>query len=222
VILVNRLRDFADAQARTNAMPQWETVHDLLAILRSPPADVDGFFRARIADATAASEDEAMHPVLESIARLGLSPLDQYVELVCLYRLKRERYDVIKLLDSLAQKNRRGGFMRQLASQRAPRWLVLDSHLLETLAQIAVVDRSSPAGVSTRTIVIDDFIDWLRVRYGFVVYAPGHRDVPAEQQSAWRENLVAFRERLHEIGFFVDLSDAYNSQTLKPRYELNA
>jgi NAD(P)-dependent dehydrogenase (short-subunit alcohol dehydrogenase family) len=35
-----------------------------------------------------------------------------------------------------------------------------------------------------------------------VVYAPAHRDVPAEEQEPWRENLVAFRERLHEIGFF--------------------
>jgi hypothetical protein len=220
VILVNRLRDFAEAQASSGAMPKWETVHDLLGILRDPPADLDGFFRARIADATMGAEDEAAHPVLASIAGLGLDPLEQFVELVSLYRLKRERSDVIKLLDSLAQKNRPGGFMRQLASRGAPRWLGLESHLLETLAQIAVVHRSSSEGISTKTIVIDDFIDWLRVRYGFVVYAPGHRDVPAEQQAAWRENLSAFRERLHEIGFFVDLSDAYNSQTLRPRYEL--
>jgi hypothetical protein len=219
VILVNRLRDFADAQAKTSPIPKWETVHHLLALLRDPPGDLDGFFRARIADATSGAEDEAVHPHLEAIARLGLSPLDQYVELVCLYRLKRERSDVIKLLDSLAQKNRSGGFMRQLASRGAPRWLALDSHLLETLAQIAVVDRSSADGVSTKTILIDEFIEWLRVRYGFVVYAPGYRDVPAEHQGAWRENVIAFRERLHEIGFFTDLSDAYNSQTLRPRYE---
>jgi hypothetical protein len=195
----------------------WETVHDLLALLRDPPADMDGFFKARIADAGSGLEDEAAHPMVGEIADLGMTPLDQYVELVCFYRMKRERYDIIKLVDSLSQKNRPGGFMRQLASRGAPRWLALDSHLLETLAQIAVVSRSSE-GVTSRPIIIDDFIDWLRSRYGFVIYAPAHRDVPAEEHSAWQENRRAFRERLHEIGFFVDLSDAYNSQTLRPRY----
>jgi len=64
----------------------------------------------------------------------------------------------------------------------------------------------------------------LRARYGFVVYAPARRDeeAPPEEQEAWRRNRQAFRERLHQIGFFVDLSDAYNSQTLRPRYEVSA
>jgi hypothetical protein len=84
-----------------------------------------------------------------------------------------------------------------------------------------VVDRSLPDRVETRTLLLDDFMEWLRNRYGFVVYAPAHREVPAEEQEPWRENLVAFRERLHEIGFFTDLSDAYNSQTLRARYVLS-
>ena len=221
VVLVNRLKDFADAQAKTGSTQPWQTVHDLLSLLRDEPADLDGFFKARIAYAVSGDDDEAIHPMLEAISRLDLAPLDQYVELVCLYRMKLERRDIVKLIDSLAQKNRPGGFLRQRASQRAPRWFSLDSHLLETLAQIAVVDRSLPDRVQTRTLLIDDFLELLRTRYGFVVYAPAHREVPAEAQGPWRENLVAFRERLHEIGFFTDLSDAYNSQTLRARYELS-
>jgi hypothetical protein len=221
VVLVNRLRDFADAQAKTGSAQPWQTVHDLLGLLSHEPSDIDGFFKARISDAASGGNDEAAHPMLESISRLGLAPLEQYVELVCLYRMKLERRDVVKLIDSLAQKNRSGGFLRQRTSQRAPRWFALDSHLLETLAQIAVVDRSLPDRVETRTLLIDDFMEWLRTRYGFVVYAPSHREVPAEEQGPWRENLIAFRERLHEIGFFTDLSDAYNSQTIRARYELS-
>jgi hypothetical protein len=67
---------------------------------------------------------------------------------------------------------------------------------------------------------VDEFVRWLRDRYGFVVYAPSLRSIPPEEYGAWRANDHAFRERLHQIGFFVDLSDAYNSQTLRPRYEV--
>lgn len=110
--------------------------------------------------------------------------------------------------------------MRQTAGRAAPRWFTLDSHLLETLVQIAVVGRASDGTLWTRAILLDDFVDWLRTRYGFVVYAPAHREVPPEELGAWRENERAFRQRLHQIGFFTDLSDAYNSQTLRPRYQV--
>ena len=48
------------------------------------------------------------------------------------------------------------------------------------------------------------------------------RAVPPEEQEAWRGNERALRERLRQIGFFTDLSDAFNSQTLRPRYEVGA
>jgi hypothetical protein len=182
---------------------------------------MDGFFLARIADVATTGPDEAPPPQLEELRSLGLAPLDHYVELVSLYLLRTESRRVVDLVDSLAQKNRRGGFMRQLAARGAARWLILDAHLVETLAQIAVVERSG-GSVRVRTVIIDEFVDSLRERYGFDIYAPAHSHVPPEQHEAWRENLVAFRERLHEIGFFVDLSDAYNSQTLRPRYEVSS
>jgi hypothetical protein len=46
--------------------------------------------------------------------------------------------------------------------------------------------------------------------------------VPPEEQEGWRQNQAGFRERLHQIGFFADLSDAFNSQTIRPRYHLNS
>ena len=71
-------------------------------------------------------------------------------------------------------------------------------------------------------MLIDDFMGWLQRRYGFVIYAPMHRSVPPNEQEAWRSNERALRERLHQIGFYTDLSDAYNSQTLRPRYPVNS
>jgi len=124
-------------------------------------------------------------------------------------------------VDSLTQKNRPGGFLRQTVGSRAPRWFVMSSGLLETLAQIAVVERNE-GRLDTRPVLLDDFVTWLRRRYGFVIYAPTHREVPPDEYAAWQQNERALRDRLHEIGFFVDLSDAYNSQTLRPRYQLGS
>ncbi len=223
VIALNRVKDFVSTQAALGRRPPVRSIHDLLAVMADPPSDMDGFFSTRIADALSPAPDEAETPIESAIARLdGLSPLERYVELVCLERLKDERNRLIHLIDSLAQKNRPGGFMRQMAGPRAPRWFVLGSTLLETLVQIAVLDRDDAGTLRSRNLLIDDFVEWLRRRYGFVVYAPAYRAVPPEEQEAWRRNEQEFRERLHQIGFFTNLSDAYNSQTLRPRYEVTA
>ena len=38
---------------------------------------------------------------------------------------------------------------------------------------------------------------------------------------ALRTNLVAFTSRLREVGFYRDLSDAYVTQTVTPRYRID-
>lgn len=222
VILLNRVKDFSEMLAARGQRESVKTVRDLLAIVADPPDSMDGFFGARITDAIALDKDEELDPIAQSILRLGdnMSQLEQYVELVCLARLKDERNRLIHLLDSLSEKNKPGGFLHQTSGARSPRWFVLGSRLLETLVQLAVVERAADGAVRARPILIDEFVGWLHDRYGFVIYAPAHRPVPPEEQAAWRANEKALRERLHQIGFFTDLSDAYNSQTLRPRYEV--
>src|SRR5258705_407850 len=77
-----------------------------------------------------------------TIPTQDLSSLDKLVELITRERLPNERKRLIDLIDSLAQKNKPGGFLRQSAGRRAPRWFVLGGQLLETLAQIAVIDQT--------------------------------------------------------------------------------
>jgi hypothetical protein len=220
VILLNRLKDFASVQAAAGRIPPARSVHALLQLLVEPPSELDGFFTARIADVLSSDPGEEEEPIVQEILGLDLPPLEQYVELVCLQRLKNERQRVIHLMDSLTQKNRPGGFVRQTAGARSHRWFSMESHLLETLVQIVVVERRGE-DLRSRPVLIDDFVSWLRTRYGFVIYAPAHREVPPEDHDAWRLNEAALRERLHQIGFFADLSDAYNSQTLRPRYKVH-
>lgn len=220
VILLNRVKDFASVQAAKGKMPPPRTVDDLLKVIAQPPPDMDGFFTARIADVLTDPGDteDAEDGIVEDILGTALSPLEQYVELVCLQRLKNERSRLVTLVDALSQKNKPGGFLKQTAGARSPRWFVVGGDLLEALVQIAVVDRDEHQRLRSRSLLINDFIEWLRTRYGFVIYAPAHRGVAPEEQDAWRKNELALRERLRQIGFFTDLSDAYNSQTLRPRY----
>lgn len=215
VFVVNRLKEYGVSRPGFKA----STLDDLLTLL-DVPSDMDAFFNVRISDLVTVSEnDETLDPIAQAIRLApGLSNLDKYVELICLTRMKIERKRVTELVDSLASKNRQGGFMRQPAGRKSSRRFAIDSTLLEVLAQVAVIQHSGPDRLTSRPVLIDDFVQWLRIRYGFVVYAPFHRDVPPEEQEAWRQNEQALRTRLHEIGFFVDLSDAYNSQTLRPRY----
>lgn len=221
VILLNRVKDFATVQAAAGKCEPPRTVTDLLRLLSDPPSEMDGFFTARIADVLTQGPDEEEEPIVTSILHLtGLSQLDKYVELVCLQRMRNERSKMIHLTDSLGQKNKPGGFLRQTAGARAPRWFVLGSHLLETLVQISVLGSDNSGRLESKPVLLNDFSEWLRQRYGFVIYAPAFKVVPPEEQDAWRRNEQALRERLHQIGFFTDLSDAFNSQTLRPRYKV--
>lgn len=220
VLLVNRLRDFAATQARLGAISPPKTMTDLLALLRNPSADMEGWFQARIGDAVASEDpDETEDPIVLDLLRLPGSSLNKYVELICLQRMRQEHSQLVKLIDSLGQKNREGGFIRQNPGVNAPRWFVLDSHLLEALVHIALVEGTG-SSARTRPMLLRDLITWLRERYGFEIYAPAYRQVPPEEQDGWQLNQAGFRERLHQIGFFSDLSDAFNSQTIRPRYHL--
>ncbi len=218
VFLLNRLKDFAGLRDRVQNPGARRSVPELLGLLRDPPTNMDGFYEGEIYRALDLESGEERDPIVDAILAQDLPAIERFVELICSQRLALERKRLVDLIDSLTQKNRPGGFLRQTAGRSAPRWFTLDSHLLETLVQIAVVDQDPEGGLRTRAILLDDFVGWIRWRYGFVVYAPAHREVPPEELEAWRQNERALRQRLHEIGFFTDLSDAYNSQTLRPRY----
>ena len=102
---------------------------------------------------------------------------------------------------------------------------MMGSHLLEVLLQIAVLE-SSESGFSTRDLRIDELLTFLRERYGLHVDrlppgdgfgTPGINDL-----AALRQNVEDFKGRLREIGFFRDLSDAFVTQTITPRYTISA
>ena len=201
-------------------------VGDLLQLLEPPhAAERESYFRMRLAgllEDTGGRPRDEIDPELARLTGMGLSDLDLFVEMLMALRGPYHRRYVTEFLDSLF-KRRDAGLMRQ--SRGGARRFVMGSRLLEVLLQIAVLE-SSGSGFSTREIRIDELVTFLRERYGIHVdrLPPGDGfDAPdADDLAALRANVEHFRNRLREVGFFRDLSDAFVTQTITPRYTISA
>ncbi|MFE4546079.1 MULTISPECIES: methylation-associated defense system protein MAD7 [Streptomyces] len=188
------------------------------------------FFAARmdaLLDETPVDEQpEEVRPLLD--AAMGLGFFEQYIELLMAYRGKYHNDYIIDTIDSLLLKNRQGAVIAQ--PYRGRRRFVLDSALLEVLVQIALL-RPNPRGTRSRfmyhtvSLRLDEFMDILRTRYGLYVnqlpVADGFASPGFEEQTALRSNAEAFTTRMREIGFYNDLSDAYLTQVITPRFVIS-
>ena len=99
----------------------------------------------------------------------------------------------------------------------------MGSLLLEVLLQIAVLDHDNTT-FRTRELRIDELLVFLRERYGICVDmlppGDGFGEPSIDDRRALRANLEGLKGRLRELGFFRDLSDAYVTQTITPRYSI--
>jgi hypothetical protein len=207
------------------------SVYEVLGLLdQSHDAERDIFFGMRLAGLleNAQDEDDELDPRLREIGEMGLGKLDTYIESIVALRGKYQRDYVVESLDSLLLKNKPGALLAQTRKKAAPRRFVLDSRLLEVLLQIAVmrVGGNGSQHYQTQEIKVEDLLLFLRERYGlFIDQLPvgeGFSEPSIEDLEALRKNKEAFKNKLREIGFFQDLSDAYVSQHVTPRYKISA
>jgi hypothetical protein len=102
---------------------------------------------------------------------------------------------------------------------------MLDSRLLEVLLQLAVLRPGGVLGYHTEPLRIAEVLSFLRERYGLYIDrlppGDGFSTPSIQDRVALRDNVVAFTARLREIGFYRDLSDAYVTQTVTPRYVID-
>jgi hypothetical protein len=171
------------------------------------------------------AEGEAGLPQeIGTITKMGLSDFETYIEVLVSMRGSFHRKYIIESLDSLTLKNRPGALLAQTRARNAPRRFTLDSRLLEVLLQIAVLRPGGESGYFTGEMRIDDLLTFLRERYGlYIDRLPSNEGFIApsiEDRKALRNNTQAFTSRLREIGFYRDLSDAYITQTVVPRYSI--
>jgi hypothetical protein len=184
------------------------------------------YFNGRLQDLLESLRDDeaGLDKETEAISKLGLSDFETYIEIIVAQRGEFHRKYLIQSFDSVLQKNKPGALLAQPRARNAPRRFVLESRLLEVLLQLAVL-QVTPTGYRTGEMRIDALLRFLRDRYGLYIdqLPPGEGfGVPTiDDRQALRANLQAFTARLREIGFYRDLSDAYVTQTVVPRYQID-
>ncbi|MFI7026969.1 hypothetical protein ACIBMZ_30075 [Micromonospora sp. NPDC049900] len=230
-----RLGDFVKAIFSMNQLLRYarqekitEDPFDVPALLANPTPEFEADFKAELKQIRRLNdEDESLPSEIEAILDAGLTSFDTLIELVTHVRQPHHIKYLVQMLDKLFQKNSPFGVLVQGKSRANPRRWHLGGRTLEVLVQLAVLKaKDAPDGrrFETEPILIEDLLAWVERRYGFVI-APavtpaGRRPVSLEEHRAFRENVRAFKDRLREIGFYDDLSDAYNAQMIRPRYEL--
>lgn len=228
-----KLEEFGESLVKTGKLhrPKGEElgVADVLQLLEPLHKDERAkFFGSRVyalVQDSAGDTETDLDPELKAVLDLKLSELETYIEILVALRGNFHRQYITECIDSLLMKNRPGALIAQGRTKGAARRFVLDSRLLEVLLQIAVLRPDTPSGAFyTGEMRIEELLTWLRERYGLHIdrlpRGDGFGTPSIEDRAALRENTAAFTARLREVGFYRDLSDAYVSQTVTPRYRI--
>ncbi|MGI5922314.1 MAG: methylation-associated defense system protein MAD7 [Lentisphaeria bacterium] len=200
-------------------------VSDLLNLLK-PQFDMErkAYFSMRLAKMIdeAGNNPGDLDPEIQSVLNMQLTEFDTFIEILNACFGKSKQNMLVKCLDSLMNKNLPTGLLAQSRVKGSPRRFVLGSKLLEVLLQVAVLSQDSGRFV-TREVRVEELLGFLRNRYGlYIDRLPegGQGNSSILDRRALRLNLGAFKRRLHEIGFYEDLSDAYVTQKVSPRYTI--
>ncbi|MFA0223248.1 hypothetical protein AB4483_04105 [Vibrio splendidus] len=206
-------------------------VTELFKLLESPlEQDREQFFGQRNAgildsSVSSANESEEIPPEIHAITQLGLPEYETYIEILLFVQGNAIRSGLVKNLDSFMLKNKPGALLEQNSGSHGGRRFCLDGRLLEVMLQLAVLSKGGDLGFHTRELRVDELLIFLKTRYGIHIDSLPNTDSFCEQSidvnSALRDNLVGFKRRLREIGFYRDLSDAYVTQTVTPRYQID-
>lgn len=204
------------------------SVGELLTLLEPAHTEErEKFFGARISQLMQdlqESNDAALDPEIAAVNGMKLTDFEAYIEMLVAARGPFHRQYITETLDSLLLKNRQGALVAQPRIKNGARRFVLDSRTLEVLLQLAVLKPGGFMGYHTAEIRIDELLLFLRTRYGLYVdqlpVGDGFGPANLMERNALRANLAAFTSRLRDIGFYRDLSDAYLTQTVVPRYRI--
>jgi hypothetical protein len=201
------------------------TVGHLVSLLKAEfDTERQSYFKFRLASLVEESSTgrQNVDPEIREVMAMGLDDFESFIEILMAYRGRYHRQYIIECLDSLLLKNKENGLLAQARSKGSPRRFVMGSKLLEVLLQVAVLTQDEGHFI-TREIRVEDLLSFLRNRYGLHIdRLPG---TPLAKDSildrrALRLNLETFKRRLREIGFYEDLSDAYVTQMVSPRYPI--
>lgn len=228
--LLNSIYDYVKATFQINAAlrnlsldkSNSENLTKALKILKDKPESFETYFKVAWDNIYFSLEDDDKL-LIDDMVKYEDTFFDRYIELILKARGSYQYRYHIQLIDNLSQKNNERGFLAQGRSKRHPRRFVLGTRLLETLVQVLVLHVENDRFV-TRSLSIEQLIKMIRERYGLIVNGLEEKrfsEADLHTHLAFKENLDAFKQKLRQIGFYNDLSDAYILQKIRPRYELN-
>ena len=232
-IAIKKLDEFAEYLVRRGRLPKPIPPDDFsveeLITLRDDPRFANErtrFFGGRLDNLIDPEQDSDPDPALQELAALDLDEFTAYTDAVAMVRGRFHRKYIVDALDALLLKNRPGSLVTQPRARNARRRFIFDSRALEVLLQITVLKPGGTRGFHTEEIRIEQLLDTLRERYGLYIdqlpEGDGFGPPSVIDRQALRRNTDAFKERLREVGFYRDLSDAYVTQTVSPRFPVPA
>jgi hypothetical protein len=196
-----------------------------LEVYAGDDPDFRGYCRAKLSTIIGMPPDGRFERIRDQFQD---DPFHAYVECILLERFSWHRGYFRQLFRSLLSINHDTGMLVSGRSTRSPVRFHLGTRLLETLVQIAVLKPHKQEAARdwqfrSEPMLVSDLLNWLRHRYGIAIGAAqvqGSGSLAPADLKALRENEEHFKEKLREIGFYTDLSDAYNSQRVTPRYRV--
>jgi hypothetical protein len=207
-----KIAEFAATKGQKDLGPE-----QLIGFLNHP--DLNGHFSYELSRIIADPDMEDNENIQE-ILKMDIPAIDKFIEILCNdpanWKLRTRNHK--SMMTSLCNMNKDDGFLQ--GGRGKKRKYVLGNVLLEVLVQLAVVSADPAKGFKTQPITIVSFVEWLKDRYGIYINEwPNGSDSP-ETAKALSNNFNALKDRLRQLGFYTDLSDASNSQVIKPRFKV--
>lgn len=237
---INGLIDYVKASYKIKTMRRlsmYDTyVENALEMIKNPTDDINADIRSMlrkiynnykenaITDEERAEADQNIKE-LQDYLKYEESPLDQYVQ--CWMKVG-SAYQIkygIQFLDRASMKNEPSALMIDGRSRKHPRRGAIGSKLLEVLVQLLVLQPKEGGGFESKPLSIRQLAKAIRERYGLIIDGtdePRFKDADIKTHLAFKENMNALKNKLRQIGFYTDLSDASSLQKIRPRYKFNA
>lgn len=149
--------------------------------------------------------------------------LGQWLNILCgSSTANRVRKYYPQLVESLMMKNEDSHLIAAgRNSSRQPRRGAMGIKLLETLLLVNTLKQDEHNKYHTKYLTIPELIDTLQNRYGLSIDGsnlPSQESEDLQRPSAFSSNVEALKDKLRQMGVYLDMSDSSTMQTIMPRY----
>lgn len=185
-------------------------------LIGCPEVDVAaGMALAQLEQAVAEDETSNVDEFVEAVSSTPGSPVQRLAKIIANQPRSRGVENTVKWLWSTGGLKQSFGLIR--GNLRGPRnWrYAMSDDLLSSLVQVALLEYEPGHADRPRRrsrLSLESLLRVMETRYGLLIARPPSELDSAEARRAADENLVAFKSRLRQLGYFEALSDDFNAQ----------